>query len=241
MGRRPLPPGTVDFHAHILPGVDHGSRNLRVATAQWRLLTEAGLSSVVATPHFYAHEEASVEDFLARRDAAADRLLAAVGEEGPALYLGAEVLVFPGLAELPGLPKLTIGGSRLLLLEMPLGGWSEEHLDAVDRVIDRGLIPLVAHIDRYPICKLGALYDRRYLYQVNLGSLLGLGVIPRYFRRMLRAGAVAALGSDLHGVPKQGYNKHYRAFLRAAKSLPTVNEHTAELLDEATPVKKKED
>ena len=240
MRRRPLPPGTVDFHAHILPGVDHGSQSLKMATAQWRFFTEAGLSAVVATPHFYAHEETSVEDFLARRDAAAESLLAEIGTAGPALYLGAEVLVFPGLAELPDLGRLTVGGSRILLLEMPLGGWSGEHLDAVDCVIDRGLIPLIAHIDRYPLSKLGALYDRRYLYQVNLGALLGFGAIPRYFRRMLRAGAVAALGSDLHGIPKQGYDRHLRAFLRAGKSLPTVNEHTAELLAEAIPVKKED-
>lgn len=212
-----------------------------MATEQWRLLTEAGLSAVVATPHFYAHEETSVEDFLARRDAAADCLLAEIGTAGPALYLGAEVLVFPGVAELPGLEKLTVGGSRLLLLEMPLGGWSGEHLDAVDQVAERGLIPLVAHIDRYPLGKLDALYDRRYLYQVNLGALLGLGAIPRYFRRMLRAGAVAALGSDLHGVPKEGYDRHLRAFLRAGDTLLTVNEHTAEMLTEATPIKEKED
>ena len=240
MKRRTLPPGTVDFHAHILPGADHGSRSIGMATAQWRLFTEAGLSAVVATPHFYAHEETSVEDFLARRDAAAESLLAEIGTAGPALYLGAEVLVFPGLAELPELGRLTVGGSRLLLLEMPLGGWSEEHLDAVDRVIERGFIPLVAHIDRYPLRKLDALYERGYLYQVNLGALLGLGSLPSYFRRMLRAGAIAALGSDLHGMPEGGYDRHLRAYLRAGDALLTVNDHTAEMLAEAIPVKKED-
>ena len=229
-----LPSGTVDFHTHILPKCDHGSQNLRMAVEQWRLLTEAGLSAVVATPHFYAHEESSVEAFLARRDAAAQQLLAAV-EGGPRLYLGAEVLVSPGLEGLPDLASLCIGGSDILLLEMPLGGWSREHLDTVDAIAEQGITPLLAHLDRYSLGALDSLYDNpSFLFQVNASALLGLGRKARYFRRMLKAGAVAALGSDLHGLPKDGYARYLRGFLRAGDALVEVNEHTAELLSTAT-------
>ncbi len=238
--RARLPSGTVDFHTHILPRCDHGSRSIGMAAAQWQLLTDAGLSAVVATPHFYAHEEATVEAFLARRDAAAQRLAEAVGGTGPKLYLGAEVLVFPGLETLPDLGSLCIGGSDILLLEMPLGGWSQEHLETVAAVAERGITPLIAHIDRYSLSSLDILYDNpALLFQVNVRSLLGLGPKARYFRRMLRAGAVAALGSDLHGVPRDGYARYLRAFLRAGNTLATINEHTAEILSAATPYEAK--
>lgn len=232
--KRQLPSGTVDFHTHILP-VDHGSRNTAMAVEQWGLLREAGLAAVVATPHFSPHEEASVAAFLDRRDAAAGRLLSRV-EGGPLLYLGAEVLVFPGLEELPDLSRLCIGGSGILLLELPLGGWSREHLDTLDAIAAMGITPLIAHIDRYALSALDTLYEHPdFLFQVNLGSLRGLGARARYFRRMLRAGAIAALGSDLHGVPRSGYAQSLRVLLRAGAALETVNSHTAELLAAATP------
>ena len=231
-----LPPHTVDFHSHILPGVDHGSRDLAMASAQWELLRRAGLSAVVATPHFYAHEEASVKAFLARRDAAAASLLSAVPEGGPRLYLGAEVLVCRGLEELPDLRELCIAGTDVMMLEMPLGGWSREHLDTVACIAERGIVPLLAHIDRYPLRNLDALYGNdRFLYQVNVTSLMGLGRVARYFRRMLRAGAIAALGSDLHGLPQDGYGRYLRAFGRAGEALSEVNAHTSELLSTAVP------
>ena len=229
-----LPSGTVDFHTHILPRCDHGSRSIGMSLAQWELLTRAGFSAVVATPHFYAHEEASVASFLERRDAAAEALLAET-HGGPRLYLGAEVLVFPGLETLPDLHRLCIGGGDILLLELPLGGWSKEHLETVAAIAEQGITPLIAHIDRYPIASLDMLYDYpALLFQVNVGSLTGLGRKARYFRRMLRAGVVAALGSDLHGVPKDGYARYLRGFLRAGDALAAVNEHTAELLSTAT-------
>ena len=237
MGKRILPAGTVDFHTHILGGVDHGSQTLATSVAQWRLMQASGLSAVVATPHFYAHEEASVETYLARRDAAAHALFREVrGESDMRLYLGAEVLVFPGLEELPDLEKLTVAGTDIILLEMPLGGWSHLHLRTVSRIASRGLTPLLAHLNRYSLHSLDMLYDNpAFLFQVNLSALLGFGAIPRYFRRMLKAGAIAALGSDLHGTPKDGYDTHVRAFLKAGAELDTVNAHTSEMLAPATP------
>ena len=236
MRAKRLPAGTVDFHTHILPGADHGSRNLTTSCRQWQLLCDAGASAVVATPHVYAHEEASVEAFLSRRDHAARELLSAVGEGGPALYLGAEVLVFPGLEALPSLGELCIGGTNLLLLEMPLGGWSQEHVDTLGAIADRGMIPLLAHLDRYPLRLLNSLYEHpSFLFQVNVSSILGLSARAFYFRRMLKAGAVAALGSDLHGLPREGYERYLRAFLRAGESLKTVNRHTDHLLSTAEP------
>ncbi len=237
MGKDRLPAGTVDFHTHILGGVDHGSESLATSIAQWRLMQAAGLSAVVATPHFYAHEEASVEAYLARRDAAARALMSEVsGESDMRLYLGAEVLVCPGLEELSDLDKLTVAGTDIILLEMPLGGWSHLHLRTVSRIASRGLVPLLAHINRYPLRSLDSLYDDpSFLFQVNLSALLGVGAVPRYFRRMLKAGAIAALGSDLHGIPKDGYDTHVRAFCRAGAALDIVNEHTAEMLEFSTP------
>ena len=230
-----VPEGVVDFHTHILP-IDHGSKNTEMSRRQWDILAGAGLSAVVATPHFYPHAEPSVEDFLARRQAAAEALLSESAEGAPRLYLGAEVLVVPRLEEMEGLERLCIEGTRLLLLEMPLSGWSRRELATAHAVAERGLTPLIAHIDRYPRRALADLYESRdFLYQVNLGALAGLSPSAFYFRRMLRAGAIAALGSDMHGIPADGYERYARLLCRYAPHLATVNAHTSEMLASATP------
>ncbi len=233
---RVCPAGLVDFHAHCLPGVDHGAPSLSVAVAQRRLMTAAGLSGVVATPHFYAHKEVSVDAFLARRDEAARTLLSAA-PAGPDLYLGAEVLVTPGLDEMEGLSRLCIKGTDILLLEMPLGGWSRECVRTVERIARSGVTPLLAHIDRYPITDLEYLFESsRLLYQINAVALLGFSRRARYFRTMVRAEAIAAFGSDLHGAHPAAYRAFLRAVRRAREGAVTVARHSAELLSTATPM-----
>ena len=47
----------IDFHAHILPGADHGSRDVKTTKAQLEMLAGAGVKAVVATPHFYPQKD----------------------------------------------------------------------------------------------------------------------------------------------------------------------------------------
>lgn len=224
----------IDFHAHCLPGVDHGSASLAVGVAQRRLMREAGLSAVVATPHFYAHKESSIDGFLDRRAAAARDLLSEE-PEGPTLYLGAEVLVYPGLSDLLGLERLCIEGTDILLLELPLGGWSRRCVDEVEEIAHRGITPIIAHIDRYSIRDLSELFDsNRLLYQINAVALRGLSRRAAYFRRMLASGAISAVGSDLHG----DHPAAYRGFLSAlsrTRGASLALEHSREILSVARP------
>lgn len=40
----------MDFHAHILPGADHGSRDLDHSLRQLRAAKAVGVDTIVATP-----------------------------------------------------------------------------------------------------------------------------------------------------------------------------------------------
>lgn len=63
----------IDFHSHILPGIDDGSASVEESLKLLEMLAEQGVKTVVATPHFYP-DRTSVSDFLRRRDAAYQRL-----------------------------------------------------------------------------------------------------------------------------------------------------------------------
>ena len=63
----------IDFHSHVLPGIDDGSRSVKESLELLAMEKAQGIAFVAATPHFYP-EEQSVEDFLrARSDARGDK------------------------------------------------------------------------------------------------------------------------------------------------------------------------
>lgn len=141
-----------DFHTHVLPGMDDGSRTAAQSLAMLRAAARDGVRYVAATPHFYPHRE-TPEAFLARRDVAWETLSRAMAEEDdefPAVLPGAEVYVFEGMSDCEDLRRLTLAGGDALLVEMPMTAWSDrllEELTGIQRKL--GLVPVVAHIDRY--------------------------------------------------------------------------------------------
>ncbi len=52
----------IDFHTHILPGIDDGSRNVEMSLRMLAAQREQQVDEIVATPHFYAQKD-SVEEF----------------------------------------------------------------------------------------------------------------------------------------------------------------------------------
>ena len=45
----------IDFHTHILPGIDDGSHSTEMTKEMLRREAQMGVTHVYATPHFYAH------------------------------------------------------------------------------------------------------------------------------------------------------------------------------------------
>jgi len=78
----------VDFHSHILPGVDDGSASIEESLKMLQAEAGQGITHVVATPHFYPRYD-DPERFLERRNAASEALQQLTrGIEGP-LHKGA--------------------------------------------------------------------------------------------------------------------------------------------------------
>lgn len=194
--------GIVDFHSHILPGADHGSDSLETTKKQLSLMKSSNVVKAVATPHFYPQRD-SVESFLERRSIAVKALSALERGNRPEIYLGAEVLVCPGIDHMQGLERLCIEGTAVILLEMPMTSWRDEEIEAVARIARSGLIPVMAHIDRYPEKDI-----RRLLSECDVLCQLN-GETQKTFRgrrkakRLIKEYPCVAVGSDLHGDDKR--------------------------------------
>lgn len=192
----------IDFHAHILPKMDDGSKSVDESMAMLSSLGEQGVQTVIATPHFYADNE-SVDGFIERRKASFD-LLKERSPNTPEIVLGAEVRFYDGISHLSDLKKLRIEGSKLLLLEMPFSQWTEGSVKEVIDIAGRGKITLVlAHIDRYlPFLKNGVLsrlLNNGILLQANTSFLIG-----RFSRskaiKMIKNNRIHFIGSDCHNM-----------------------------------------
>ena len=196
----------VDFHSHILPGIDDGSASVEESIKLLQLEMEQGIKHVVATPHFYANYD-SPQHFLRRRAAAEQLLREATSAHAglPEVTVGAEVYYFPGISESELLKQLTIGGKRCILIEMPHAPWSKAmYRDLEGIYVKQGLTPVIAHVDRYiaPFRTMGIpeqLADLPVIVQANADFFLDRPT-SRMAMRMLRREQIQLLGSDCHNL-----------------------------------------
>ncbi len=200
----------IDFHCHILPRIDDGSKNVEMSMEMLQMASLQGVDVMLATPHFYGSRH-RVEEFLDHRDAAFKRLSERKGDFGPVLKPGAEVAFFPGISQADRIDDLTVAGTRVLLLEMPFTPWSGKYVSEVRELITvRGFQVVLAHLERY----MNMNDNKKYLdelmnlplhVQVNAESLLDF----RSRRRVLKLFSdekANFLGTDCHRTDKRKPN-----------------------------------
>lgn len=221
----------IDFHAHILPGCDHGSDSLETSMNQLRMAKEAGITTVVATPHFYMYHD-TVDSFINRREHSYRMLIDATEsvDLGMNIVKAAEVTLYIDLPSLEDLNRLCIEGTNCMLLELPGYRWSVWTAESLSQIIQgRNIIPVIAHIDRYDAHTVRRLIELKIPLQLNASALIPFSRRSKYMR-MIREGAVHLLGSDAHNSADE-----YKDFARAVKILGSqmdaMNRNAGILLD----------
>lgn len=197
----------IDFHAHILPGLDDGSRSCDMTAQMLQVARAQRIDTIVATPHFYA-ESMRIKDFLYKRQRAFSEVQEQ--EECIRIICGAEVFFFPGMARAEGLEQLQIGETNLLLLEMPFRPWSAYELNEVDLLLRRGIRPIIAHLERFyrfqtDRAMIPALLDMPVIVQINAEYLLNWRT-RRKALKLFQNGQAHLLGSDCHNVSSRPEN-----------------------------------
>lgn len=202
----------IDFHSHLLPGIDDGSDSVETSLRMLELWRRQGLELICATPHFYADHN-TPERFFRRRGEAYQALTEAMAEYGeghfPPLRLGAEVRFFDGISRMEELPELCLTGTNLLLLEMPFARWSSRMIHEVADISRRGIQPVAAHIERYFDLETRALMrefmDLDILIQCNAEFFLTRHT-ARKALHMLKNEQIHFLGSDAHNMTSRQPN-----------------------------------
>ena len=191
---------TVDFHAHMHPGADHGCKGSAVAGQQLALARNAGMGAVVTVSHYYPLQD-STRSYLERRALSAEKLGAITAADGslPRVFVGSEVTLCHGLEKMEDLHRLCISGTDCMLIEMPFCKWDARLIDALEAIkYDLHITPVLAHVDRYDVQDADALLSHGYAAQLNyegFASLFGKKPLIKWAEK----GCIHALGSDIHG------------------------------------------
>lgn len=196
----------VDFHSHILPAIDDGSRSVQESAEMLRIMEGQGVDCLVATPHFYPNR-ISLTDFLNNRERACNEIASCGLTSPPTIKCGAEVAFFRGIGKSEQLNYLCIENTKLLLLEMPFRNWTAQDLIEIERIIDKGIIPVLAHVERYYSLQ----HDQsvfRAITQLPLYIQLNAEAFSSFRMRriafkIIDCGRPILLGSDCHNLKER--------------------------------------
>lgn len=216
----------VDFHSHLVPGIDDGAVDSVDSLEMARILASYGFSTVHCTPHLIRGGFENRPDGVRSGVAALQEQLA--DAEIPVhLVAGTEHYFDEYLMDLvPG--ALTVGGSRYLLVEIPFRAPGDLVPAMVIQLRRLGLLPLFAHPERCAAFDpprhdaglfgtLSSVLGRRKepslegalvldlkrsgcKFQGNIGSFAGVygSVVRQRAIVLLKNGIYSCLGSDAH-------------------------------------------
>jgi protein-tyrosine phosphatase len=163
----------IDWHCHILPGIDDGAVDLTESRQMARTLSASGFATVCCTPHLVKGVyERSAAEIRARVEALQVELNA---ESLPLrLLAGAEYYLDEYLLTLLDDP-LPLGDTALLLLEIPSQTPAPLAEETCRQVKAKGYTPVIAHPER---CSLLHLKQPEPTHTSFISSLFARYVTP---------------------------------------------------------------
>ena len=195
----------IDFHSHLLPNVDDGSKSVEETFELLEEAKNAGFEGVISTSHYM---EGYYEVDVAERKVWVNALSESLYKKNIdlKLYLGNEIYLTENLINLLENGKATsINNSNYVLFEFPLNSKPMNMYDIIYDMLEYKLIPILAHPERYSFVQkepelVYDLIQKGVLMQSNFGSIIG-----RYgekaeliVRKLLENNMVHFLGSDVH-------------------------------------------
>ena len=197
----------VDFHSHLIPGIDDGSKSIDDSIFLLRGLEKFGFKKIITSPHVMADGyNNSPETILAGRDLVREAIKAnSINLEFDAT---AEYNIDEAMYGRIEKKELLPFGKNYIMVEMPFLAKPGIMGDILFKLQTAGYNVILAHPERYSyfhendFSSYYSLKDRNLLFQINIGSLSGIYGKPAKFtaEKMIDENMVEFVGTDLHGV-----------------------------------------
>ena len=214
----------IDFHSHILPGIDDGARTLEESIQIVKAMSAMGFDRITCTPHITKKYRNTPENIKERFDL----LVTGMKDSGTEvdLRMSAEYRLNPETwPDILAKGKLMPIEDKFILMEFPINDESDMYgLDPEEefrKVISLGLTPILPHPERYaylPHETLLRYVDLGVRIQSNYGSLAGIygEEVQTKAQALIDEGIVSFLATDMHNML---YVKALEAWLGVGNSL----------------------
>jgi tyrosine-protein phosphatase YwqE len=198
----------IDFHSHIIPGIDDGATDTDNAVELVRAMKEWGFEKITCTPHINALYPNTPSDIERGYDA----LLSALedGHVDIRLAMSAEYRLvpetWPEVLEKNWIMPIE---DSYILTELPISKPEEmgyiKPLEEFRKLIAMGLTPILPHPERYFYLshrELMKFIEEGVVIQCNYGSLAGLygAAVQERTRELVKEGVVTLYGTDMHNL-----------------------------------------
>jgi len=190
----------IDLHSHLLPAVDDGSRSVEQSVKVLFEMARQGVTDVCLTPHL---KSSRAEAGPPATHGRAFESLQAQAPQMPRLHRGAEIMMDRPITRPVALARnVTLAGTRYILVEFTRLVAYDTVTTALSQVVELGLVPILAHPERYSCCSLDAVRHWRSLgtkTQVDATTLLTSQARGQRARLLVSEGLADILAGDNHG------------------------------------------
>ena len=195
----------IDFHTHILPNIDDGSRSIEETFNLIKEAKNVGFEAIISTSHY-------IEEYYETNAPEREVWINAIYENLQAknidinLYLGNEIYLSENIINLLEEGKAsTINDTSYVLFEMPLNAEPMNLYDVIYEMMQYKLVPILAHPERYSFVQkepelIYDLIEKGVLMQANFGSILGIygEKAQMIVRKFFESNMIHFLGTDVH-------------------------------------------
>ena len=195
----------IDIHTHIIPEIDDGAKNEGISLKMLDMAEKSGTKKIILTPHYFRgrYMESLVH---VKRRAEHVKKIAKYHDINIEIYAGQEIYFTPSLLEdLRDGEIGTLNDTRYMLIELDMAEIEECTLDVLYELKIKGIIPIIAHPERYlqfqaKPSMINDFIEEGCLFQLNAGSIGGiLGEASRKLAKLyLENGIYNFIGSDAH-------------------------------------------
>lgn len=195
----------IDIHNHSLYKLDDGSRSIEESINILKKAIDNGYTDIILTPHyrkkqfFTCNNMEKYKRYLELKEEVEKQNLKIN------IHLGNEITVDEDLFYyLNAKEAMPLNGSRYVLIELPFDYKYKGLDEVVDRLLEKGNVPIIAHPERYryynDLSEFDKLLRKGVLFQGNIGSLFGKygSKVQKRLEEMLKRNMIYFMGTDIH-------------------------------------------
>lgn len=197
----------IDFHNHIIPNLDDGSKSVEMSLNMLKEAQSQGITDIVNTVH-YQHPKMNKKNtsynFVINEINAFQKI---VDDNNIAIKIHPASEVFFGfnLTKILDNPITTFGNGKYMLIEFQRLSFPKGYEDELFKLQLSGITPIIAHPERYRgiqnnIDLAEKWIERGYLIQIDCASIIGgFGKETQTSAiNLLKKGLCHLIGSDAH-------------------------------------------